>query len=98
IAVPTNLADGDQVDAMVAATVDTLGGLDVLVNNAAVTFVGDLDIPLARHDLVMDINLRAPLLAARAAVPHMRAAGGGRIVNVSSLAALVPVPGLMSYG
>ncbi|MGI9207844.1 MAG: SDR family NAD(P)-dependent oxidoreductase, partial [Rhodococcus sp. (in: high G+C Gram-positive bacteria)] len=39
-----------------------------------------------------------PLIAIRAAVPHLRAAGGGRILNVSSLAALKPVPGLMSYG
>ena len=63
------------------------------------TFVGDLDIPMRRHDLIMEINLRAPLIAIREAVPHMRASGqGGRIVNVSSLAALDPIPGLMSYG
>jgi NAD(P)-dependent dehydrogenase (short-subunit alcohol dehydrogenase family) len=99
IAVPTDLSDSDQVVAMVATTVEAFGRLDILVNNAAVTFVGDLDIPLRRHDLIMEINLRAPLIAIRAAVPHMRASGrGGRIVNVSSLAALNPIPGLMSYG
>jgi citronellol/citronellal dehydrogenase len=98
VAVPTDLSDADQVLAMVDTTVAELGRLDVLVNNAAVTFVGDLDIPLHRHDLVMAINLQAPLLASRQAVPHLRAAGGGRILNVSSLAALEPFPGLMSYG
>ena len=98
IAVPTNLADAEEVQAMVTSTVDQLGRLDMLVNNAAITFVGDLDIPLARHDLVMAVNLQAPFLAARAAVPHLRAVGGGRILNVSSVAALVPFPGLMSYG
>jgi NAD(P)-dependent dehydrogenase (short-subunit alcohol dehydrogenase family) len=99
LAVPTDLSDSDQVVAMVATTVEAFGRLDILVNNAAVTFVGDLDIPLRRHDLIMEINLRAPLIATRAAVPHMRASGrGGRIVNVSSLAALNPIPGLMSYG
>jgi NAD(P)-dependent dehydrogenase (short-subunit alcohol dehydrogenase family) len=46
----------------------------------------------------MAVNLTAPLVASRAAVPHLRSAGGGRILNVSSVAALVPVPGLMSYG
>jgi NAD(P)-dependent dehydrogenase (short-subunit alcohol dehydrogenase family) len=98
VAVPTDLSDPAQVEAMVERTVAELGRLDVLVNNAAVTFVGDLDIPMRRHDLVMEINLRAPLLATRAGVPHLRRAGGGRIVNVSSLAALLPVPGLTSYG
>jgi NAD(P)-dependent dehydrogenase (short-subunit alcohol dehydrogenase family) len=98
LAVPTNLADPAAVERMVATTVAELGRLDVLVNNAAVTFVGDLDLPLAKHELVMAINLTAPLVASRAAAPHLRAAGGGRILNVSSVAALLPIPGLMSYG
>ena len=98
VALPTNLADDEEVAQMVRVTVDRLGRLDVLVNNAAVTFVGDVEIPLRRHDLVMAINLQAPLIACRESIPHMTAAGGGRIVNVSSLAALVPFPGLMTYG
>ncbi len=98
VAVPTNLAAPDEVAAMVERTVAAFGRLDVLVNNAAITFVGDLDIPLRRHELVMAVNLTAPLVACQAAAPHLRAAGGGRILNVSSVAALLPIPGLMSYG
>lgn len=98
IAVPTNLADPAEVEAMVERTVTELGRLDILINNAAITFVGDIDIPQSRHDLVMAVNLQAPLIASRVATPHFRAAGGGRILNVSSVAALVPFPGLMSYG
>jgi NAD(P)-dependent dehydrogenase (short-subunit alcohol dehydrogenase family) len=98
LAVPTNLADPAEVEAMVATTVAHFGRLDALVNNAAITFVGDLDIPLRRHELVMAVNLTAPLVACQVAVAHLRAAGGGRILNVSSVAALVPFPGLMSYG
>lgn len=98
VAIPTNLADPVEVEAMVESTIRHFGRLDVLVNNAAVTFVGDLDIPLSKHEVVMAINLTAPLVACQAAVPHLRAVGGGRILNVSSVAALVPFPGLMSYG
>lgn len=98
IAVPTNLASEDEVVAMVARTVAHFGRLDVLVNNAAITFVGDLDIPLKRYDLIMNVDLRAPLVAMREAVPHMKRAGGGAIVNVSSAAALYPHAGLMAYG
>jgi len=98
IAVPTNLADDDDIEAMVDQTVDAFGGVDVLVNNAAITFPGDLDLEMKRFDLVLAVDLRAPLLAIRAVLPSMRARGGGRIVNVSSAAALQYYPGLMAYG
>jgi citronellol/citronellal dehydrogenase len=98
LAVPTNLAVDAEVEAMVATTVDHFGRLDLLVNNAAITFIGDLDIPLHRYDLVMQVNLRAPLIAMREAVAPMRAAGGGVIINVSSVAALYPHASLMAYG
>ena len=98
LAVPTNLADPEAVEAMVETTVEAFGGLDILVNNAAVTFVGDIDIPMSRHQLVMAVNLDAPFVATRVARPHLAAGDGGAIVNVSSVAALYPHPGLMSYG
>ena len=98
LAVPTNLANDDEVEAMVATTVDHYGRLDALVNNAAITFAGDLDLPQKRFDLVFDVDLRAPVIATRAAADHFRAGGGGAVLNVSSAAALDYYPGLMAYG
>jgi NAD(P)-dependent dehydrogenase (short-subunit alcohol dehydrogenase family) len=98
LAVPTNLAVDAEVEAMVDAAAGHFGRLDILINNAAITFIGDLDIPMHRFDLVMQVNMRAPLIALRRAVPAMRAAGGGAVVNVSSVAALYPHPSLMAYG
>jgi NAD(P)-dependent dehydrogenase (short-subunit alcohol dehydrogenase family) len=98
LAVPTNLADRSEVARMVARTVDHFGRLDLLVNNAAITFTGDLDIALKRHDLILEVDLNAPLIALREALPQLRRQGGGAVVNVSSLAAITYQPALMSYG
>jgi citronellol/citronellal dehydrogenase len=98
IAVPTNLAKDHEVEAMVAATVDAFGAVDVLINNAAITFPGDLDIDMKKFDLIMNVDLRAQLVALRAVLPSMRSRGEGTIVNVSSAAALNYYPGLMTYG
>ena len=65
----------------------TLGGLDRLVNSAGVfRFESLLDITEAAWDRTIDINLKGTFLVCQAAIPHLRAAGGGRIVNVSSVA------------
>ena len=98
IAVPTNLAKDGEVVAMVDQTAAHYGGVDILVNNAAITFVGDIELPMKRQDLIFSVNLRAPMIAVQTALPFMRAAGGGAIVNVSSVAGLNYIPGLMAYG
>jgi NAD(P)-dependent dehydrogenase (short-subunit alcohol dehydrogenase family) len=98
LAIPTNLVVEDDIVRMVAQAASHFGRVDLLVNNAAITFIGDLSIPLKRYQLVMDVNVRAPLIATREVAPHLRAAGGGSILNVSSAAAMVPIPGMMAYG
>jgi len=98
VAAPTNLALEDDVERMVASTIERWGRVDVLVNNAAITFPGDLDLPIKRHDLIFDVNLRAPLVAMQAVAPGMKERRQGAILNVSSLAGLNFIPGLMAYG
>ena len=68
------------------------------MNNAAITFPGDSTLPMKRWDLVMEVNLRAPLLAVKAALPGMMARRCGAILNVSSAAAVMPIPDLLVYG
>jgi citronellol/citronellal dehydrogenase len=98
VAVPTNLASDAETSAMVATTVDRLGPVDILVNNAAITFPGDVDLPMKRFDLIFAVDLRAPLIAIQSVLPSMRDRKRGSIVNVSSVAALNYFPGLMAYG
>ncbi len=97
IAVRTNLANDAAVVAMVEQTATHFGGVDILVNNAAITFVGDIELPMKRQDLIFSVNLRAPMIAVQTALPYLRA-GGGAIVNVSSVAGLNYFPGQMAYG
>ena len=98
IAVPTNLSRDEEVVAMIETTIATFGRVDILVNNAAITFPGDIELPMKRFDLVFAVDLRAPVLAAQTVVPGMIERGEGAIVNVSSAAALNYYPGQMAYG
>jgi len=98
LAVPTNLASDTDVVAMVDTAIEHFGRVDILVNNAAITFPGDIELPMKRFDLVFDVDLRAPVIATQRAVPHMIEQGRGAVVNVSSAAALNYYPGQMAYG
>ncbi len=74
----------------VAATVSRFGKLDILVNNAGIARMSNVeDTSEAEWDLVMDINAKGVFLGTKAAIPAMRKAGGGSIVNISSIAGLV---------
>lgn len=79
------------VQRLVQQTVDHAGGLDILVNNAGVVFVKPItDVTEDEWDKVLDTNLKGVFLLCKHAIPHLRARGGGSIVNVSSNAGLLP--------
>lgn len=84
--VECDISDGAAIDGAVARVVAHQGAIEVLINNAGVALRQAVDgHPLPAWDYVMAVNLRAPFLFARAVLPAMRAAGQGRIINISSV-------------
>lgn len=102
--VRVDVASRESADAMAAAAADAFGGVDILINNAAIMVdlpqFGLSDMPVADWDRVMNVNLRGPLLCTQAVVPFMTARGGGRIVNGLSAGAFMPggIYGISKYG
>lgn len=75
----------EQVDAMVDATVNAFGSVDIVVNNAGIQFVAPIDqFPLEKWDAVIGTNLSSAFYTSRRAVPLMRKSGWGRIINIAS--------------
>lgn len=87
-------------EAMAQAAADAFGGVDILVNNAAMFAslkgMPMADIPLDRWDRTMAVNVRGPWLCIRAVVPFMRQRGGGAIVNQTSISAF-GMAGMLDY-
>jgi NAD(P)-dependent dehydrogenase (short-subunit alcohol dehydrogenase family) len=79
-------------------TIERYGGIDVLVNNAALTTRGYLeDVPVDVWDRIINVNLRAPFLCLQEAVRSMKRRGGGSIVNIGSVNAYIGEPKLGPY-
>lgn len=97
IAIQADSADPAAIKRAVAQTVEGLGGLDILVNSAAIARSGMVaDISLEDVDAMLSVNVRGPLLFAQAAIPHLGA--GGRIISIgSALAERVPFAGATTY-
>ena len=90
-----DVASEEDWERAVAATVERFGGLHVLVNNAGVASLGNLeDTTLEEWDRVMDVNAKGVFLGTRAAVAEMRKAGGGSVINVSSVSGNIGQHGL----
>jgi 3-hydroxybutyrate dehydrogenase len=95
---PANMKAPDEIAAMVQAAVDAFGGIDILVNNAGIQHVSPVhEFPVEKWDDIIAINLSSSFHTIRAATPHMLKSGWGRIINISSLHALVASPYKAAY-
>ncbi len=88
----------DDVKRLVAEVEQALGPIDILVNNAGINIRGAIeDLSEADWDAVIDINLKAPFLCARAVGAGMRARGWGRVINLGSILSVIAIPGRAPY-
>jgi 3-oxoacyl-[acyl-carrier protein] reductase len=94
-----DVADDDAIARVVGEVVARFGGLDILVNNAGVSLGAALDAPDfdARWARTLAVNLTAHVKLARACLPHLRAKGAGRIVNVASTEGVGATPRISPY-
>ena len=98
IAVEADVADRSSVEAMAERVASDLGGIDVLVNNAAIYPLRPwTEIEEEEWDRVLAVNLKGYFLCARAVYPHMKERGKGRVINVASITFSIGWAGFLDY-
>ena len=96
--VETDVRRADDIRRLIDTTVETFGGLDILVNNAGVGIGKTAEVTSEEEwDLILGINAKGTFLTTKYAIPHLRARGGGSIINIGSLFALRGAPSYAAY-
>jgi len=86
LAIQADSADPEAIKRSVDEAARVLGGLDILVNNAAIALYDSIaDVSVAHIDALLNVNVRSPVLASQAAIPHLKK--GGRIISIGSVGA-----------
>jgi 2-keto-3-deoxy-L-fuconate dehydrogenase len=98
LALEADVTDDDAVQDAAAQAADSLGGLDLLINNAGIGAQGNIETnPYEEWRRVLDVNLLGAVRTSRAALPHLRRSGHASIVNVCSIAATAGLPNRALY-
>ncbi|GAB2991851.1 oxidoreductase [Streptomyces pseudoechinosporeus] len=93
-----DVASDDSATAVVEQVIDRFGRIDVLVNNAGIGSAGAVEEnSVAQAQSVFNINVFGVMRMTKAVLPHMRAQGGGRVINVSSILGVIPQPFMALY-
>jgi NAD(P)-dependent dehydrogenase (short-subunit alcohol dehydrogenase family) len=87
----------EDIEHLVAATIDRFGRIDLFVSNAGIAIDGGIDTPTAGWQKIIGVNLMSEVWAAKYAIPHMLEQGGGYLLNVASAAGLLIIPDTISY-
>lgn len=96
--VPTDVADWDAVQALASAAVARFGRIDTWVNNAAAAMYATVeDSTVEEQRRIVEVNILGVVHGVKAALPHLRAAGGGTLINVASVLGVAPAPYLAIY-
>jgi NAD(P)-dependent dehydrogenase (short-subunit alcohol dehydrogenase family) len=100
LAVQAHVGQSEDVAVLVKQTLDAFGKIDITVNNAATNphFGPLLTADESQWDKILDTNAKGVFRVCKAVVPHMEAQGGGKILNLVSIAGLRPSPGMGLYG
>jgi NAD(P)-dependent dehydrogenase (short-subunit alcohol dehydrogenase family) len=100
LAVRAHVGQPADVEALVQQTIETFGRVDIVVNNAATNphFGPLLTADEGQWDKILDTNTKGVFRICKAMVPHMQSQGGGKIINLASIAGLQPSPGMGVYG
>ena len=93
-----NVADSDACSNLLRKAAFEFGNINVLVNNAGYHERGMVEsVSADALSMMLDVNLKAPIILSRLVIPYLRETGGGAIINVASLAGRTPVPGAATY-
>jgi len=93
-----DLGDISQVSAKIQAIVADMGGVDILINNAGMAYIGELiDMPLTEWQKLFDLNLTSIFQCLQATLPTMRSQKSGKVINVASIAAKQGFPNWGAY-